>query len=86
MLHDRRRNRIAKLIIGGMGEPDSSYETSEYKSDEEMEGPPEKKMDSYEAYKMAIGSMLQAIRTDDLDLMCRSFKAAYKACEMYEGE
>lgn len=83
MLHNRRRNRIAKLIVGGMGEPDSSYETSEYKDDyEEMDMP--KKMGSDDAYKMAIGSMMQAIRTDDVDLMCRSFKAAYKACEMEE--
>ncbi len=86
MLHDKRRNRIAKLVIGGMGEPDSSYETSEYKSDDEEMPKKKKDYDSYDAYKMAIGSMLQAIRSDDVDLMCRSFKAAYKACEMYEEE
>lgn len=86
MLHDKRRNRIAKLVIGGMGEPDSSYETSEYKSDDEEMPQKKKGYDSYDAYKMAIGSMLQAIRSDDVDLMCRSFKAAYKACEMYEEE
>jgi hypothetical protein len=48
-------------------------------------GSHEEKSEGGDAYKMAIGSMMMAIRTDDVDLMCRAFKAAFKACEMGEG-
>jgi hypothetical protein len=54
---------------------------------EEMSGPSEKKdYDGSDALEMACGTMLAAIRSDDVGLLCRAFKAAYKACEMYEGE
>jgi hypothetical protein len=39
-----------------------------------------------EALEMAVGTMLTAIRENDVTLLARSFKAAYRACEMYEGE
>ena len=85
MLQNRRRRRIAKLIISGMGDssPASLDDKPDYMNSEV--GPTEEKSEEGgDAYKMAIGSMMMAIRTDDVDLMCRAFKAAYKACEMNE--
>ncbi len=97
MLMDRRRNRIASLIIGGMGKPQDSYESKEYGKDDMMDykkdgmmehqkKPGHTMLSSYEALEMACGSMMQAIRSDDVKALCRSFKAAYKACEQYEEE
>ena len=84
MLQDRRRRRIAKMIIGGMGDS-HSYENTEHKMDydeEKEEAPKKQEMTPYQSLEMACGSMLAAIRADDVSLLCRSFKAAFKACEM----
>ncbi len=47
---------------------------------------PKPMMSSYEALEMSCGAMMQAIRSDDVKMLCRAFKAAYKACEQYEEE
>jgi hypothetical protein len=77
-----------------MGDSHSAgYEDTEKKMDYEEEKPKKemdyekkKDMSSYEALEMACGSMMMAIKSDDVKMLCRSFKAAYKACEMYEEE
>jgi hypothetical protein len=48
--------------------------------------PDHKMLSSHEALEMACGSIMMAIRSDDVTMLCRSFKAAYKACEQYEEE
>jgi len=86
MLQNRRRNRIARLIIGGM----STMPQKESKMDMDYEDKPQEKkkpaISSHEAVELACGSMLQAIRSDDVSTFCRAFKAAYRACEQYEEE
>lgn len=91
MLQNRRRNRIARLIIGGMSTmPQKESTMMDYGKKPEMdyeEKPkPKPMMSSYEALEMACGSMMQAIRSDDVKMLCRAYKAAYKACEQYEEE
>lgn len=93
MLQNRRRQRIASIIIGSMGgtpssaDDESHYMNKEMSSDSYEKKDMEKKSDySGDALEMACGTMLAAIRADDVGLLCRAFKAAYKACEMYEGE
>ncbi len=100
MLQNRRRNRIARLIIGGMstmpqkegpdmemgmdyGKKPMDYDKKPMDYDKEK---PKPMMSSYEALEMSCGAMMQAIRSDDVKMLCRAFKAAYKACEQYEEE
>jgi len=70
----------------GMKMMPEKYYDKEHGSD--MKKPEEgKKPDmGKEALEMAVGTMLTAIRENDVTLLARSFKAAYRACEMYEGE
>ncbi len=88
MLQNRRRNRIARLIIGGMSTmPQKEGPDMEMDYDEKPKPKPDHKMmGSYEALEMSCGAMLQAIRSDDVKTFCRAFKAAFKACEQYEEE
>ena len=48
----------------------------------EEEKKEKKPMSSHQSLEMACGSILAAIRADDVSLLCRAFKAAFKACEM----
>lgn len=92
MLQNRRRNRIARLIIGGMSTmPQKESTMMDYGKKPEMDyeekkKPDHKMMTSYEALEMSCGAMMQAIRSDDVKMLCRAFKSAYKACEQYEEE
>ena len=88
MLQNRRRHRIASIIIGSMGGTPSSADKESHYMNQELSDTPEKEESdtSGDALEMACGTMLAAIRADDVGLLCRAFKAAFKACEMYEEE
>lgn len=88
MLQNRRRHRIASIIIGNMGGTPSSADKESHYMNEEVSDSSEKKESDYsgDALEMACGTILAAIRSDDVGLLCRAFKAAFKACEMYEEE
>ena len=77
MLQNRRRQRFARMM-GSMGSsPTSTYEEEPTEQHEEKEE---------HAIELACAGILAAVRSDDVGLLCRSFKAAYKACEMYDEE
>jgi len=82
MLQNRRRQRIASIIIGSMGDssPKSADDTSHYMNSELGKS----EVNGNEALEMACGTILAAMRADDVGLLCRAFKAAFKACESGE--
>jgi len=47
-------------------------------------GSSEAKPAGHEALEMACGTILAAMQSGDVGLLCRAFKAAHKACEMGE--